>query len=40
MDLVVGLAYLQREDVAKASAVRDECARTVFGLMRKLGEHE
>ena len=38
IDLAVGLDYLRREDVAKASAVRDECARTVYGLMRKLGE--
>ena len=38
IDLAVGLDYLRREEVAKAAAVRDECARTVFGLMRKLGE--
>ena len=38
IDLAVGLDYLRREDVATASAVRDECARTVYGLMRKLGE--
>jgi four helix bundle protein len=38
IDLAVGLDYLRREDVTKASAVRDECARTVYGLMRKLGE--
>ena len=37
IDLGVGLGYLRREDVAKVSAVRDECARTVFGLIRKLG---
>lgn len=36
IDLAVGLDYLRREDVSKASAVRDECARTVYGLMRKL----
>jgi four helix bundle protein len=40
IDLAVGLDYLKREDVTKASAVRDECARTVFGLMRKLGNGE
>jgi four helix bundle protein len=39
IDLAVGLDYLRREEVAKASAVRDECAKTVYGLMRKLGEH-
>jgi len=37
IDLAVGLEYLSREDVAKVGAVRDECARTVFGLIRKLG---
>lgn len=37
IDLSVGLDYLRREDVAKVSAIRDECARTVFGLIRKLG---
>jgi len=37
IDLAVGLDYLRREDVAKVTAVRDECARTVFGLIRKLG---
>jgi four helix bundle protein len=37
IDLAVGLDYLKRQDVLKASAVRDECARTVFGLIRKLG---
>lgn len=31
------LDYLRREDVAKVTAVRDECARTVFGLIRKVG---
>jgi len=38
IDLAVGLDYLGREDVTKVSAVRDECARTVYGLMRKLSE--
>ena len=37
IDLSVGLDYLRREDVSRVSAVRDECARTVFGLIRKLG---
>jgi four helix bundle protein len=40
VDLAVGLEYLRREEVTKVSAIRDECARTVFGLMRKLGEGE
>jgi len=38
IDLAVGLDYLRREDVVKVSAVRDECARTVYGLIRKLGD--
>jgi four helix bundle protein len=37
IDLAVGLDYLRREDVTRVTAVRDECARTVFGLIRKLG---
>jgi len=37
IDLAVGLDYLRREDVTKVTAVRDETARTVFGLIRKLG---
>jgi len=40
IDLAVGLDYLQRDDVTKVNAVRDECARTVYGLMRKLGEQQ
>jgi four helix bundle protein len=39
IDLAVGLEYLRSEDVTKATAVRDECARTVFGLVRALGEN-
>jgi len=40
IDLAVGLDYLRKEDVTKISAVQDECARTVFGLMRRLGDGE
>jgi len=40
IDLAVGLGYMRLEDVTKVSAVRDECARTVFGLIRKLGNGE
>src|SRR5262245_64424453 len=36
IDLAVGLEYLPRADVTRVAAVRDECARTVYGLMRKL----
>jgi hypothetical protein len=39
IDLAVGLDYLRGDDVTNVNAVRDECARTVYGLMRKLGEH-
>ena len=38
IDLAVGLNYLTRDDIAKVTAVRDECGRTIFGLMRKLSE--
>ena len=38
IDLAVGLGYLSRDEVGKVTAVRDECGRTVFGLMRKLSE--
>lgn len=38
IDLAVGLGYLSRNDVTKVTAIRDECGRTVFGLMRKLSE--
>lgn len=38
IDLAVGLDYLKRDDVTRVSAVRDECAKTVFGLIRKLGD--
>ncbi|MFN2572421.1 MAG: four helix bundle protein [Gemmatimonadales bacterium] len=37
IDLAVGLQYFSRDEVVKVSAVRDECGRTVFGLIRKLG---
>ncbi len=37
IDLAVGLAYLRRVEIAKLEAVRDECAKTVYGLLRKLG---
>ena len=40
LDLVMTLGYFRREELAKVEAVRDECAKTVFGLMRKLGQSE
>lgn len=38
IDLAVGLEYLRPADITKVVAVRDECARTVYGLIRKLGD--
>ena len=38
LDLVATLGYFRREELAKVEAVRDECAKTVYGLMRKLGQ--
>ena len=36
LDLVVALEYFRREELAKIEAVRDECAKTVYGLLRKM----
>jgi four helix bundle protein len=36
LDLVVGLGYFRPEELAKIEAIRDECAKTIFGLIRKL----
>ena len=36
LDLVVSLGYFRAEELAKVEAIRDECAKTVFGLIRKL----
>ena len=38
IDLAVALDYFRREDLAKLEATVDECAKTVFGLIRKFGE--
>lgn len=38
VDLVAALQYFKPEELAEVSAVRDECARTVYGLIRKLGD--
>ena len=38
LDLVTDLKYFTSEEVAEPAAVRAECARTVYGLIRKLGE--
>lgn len=36
IDLVQHLGLFQSEDLAELIAARDECARTVYGLLRKL----
>jgi len=38
LDLVVSLGYFRAEELAKVEAIRDECAKTVFGLIRKLAD--
>jgi len=39
IDLALGLGYFATDELAKVIAIRDECARTVYGLMRKLGDN-
>jgi four helix bundle protein len=36
IDLVEGLEYLTASELAPIRALRDECARTVFGLLRSM----
>jgi four helix bundle protein len=36
LDLVVALGYLRPEQIAALEATRAECARTVYGLLRKM----
>jgi four helix bundle protein len=36
LDLVVTLGYLTQEDVTQVLATRAECARTVYGLLRRM----
>ncbi len=38
VSLAAALGYFRREELAKLEAVRDECAKTVYGLLRKLGD--
>ena len=38
LDLSVALSYLAPDDITRIEAIRDECARTVYGLIRKLGD--
>ena len=36
MDLALALEYFRPEELAKLQATREECAKTVYGLLRKL----
>jgi len=38
IDLAVSLDYFRAEELAKLDATRDECAKTVYGLLRKFGD--
>lgn len=38
LDLAAALEYFRPEELAKLEATRDECAKTVFGLLRKFGD--
>ena len=38
MELAVSLEYYRPEELAKLEATVDECARTVYGLLRKFGD--
>jgi len=38
VELAIALAYFRPEELAKLEATVDECAKTVFGLLRKYGD--
>lgn len=38
IDLAVSLDYFRAEELAKLDATRDECAKTVYGLLRKFAD--
>ncbi len=38
IDLAVSLGYFRPEELAKLDATRDECAKTVYGLLRKFSD--
>jgi four helix bundle protein len=38
LDLVAALEYLAPRDLAQVVAIRDECARTVYGLLRRMSD--
>jgi len=36
LDLVLALGYFRPEDLTQVQGTREECAKTVYGLLRKL----
>ena len=38
IDLAVSLGHFRPEELAKLDATRDECAKTVYGLLRKFSD--
>jgi four helix bundle protein len=38
LDLVIALGYLRSEELTEVQATREECAKTVYGLLRKLSD--
>jgi len=38
IDLAVALGYFRAEELAKIEAIRDEAAKTVYGLLRKFAD--
>src|SRR5207249_10340684 len=38
LDLALALDYFRPDELAKVQATREECAKTVYGLLRKLSE--
>ena len=39
IDLVVTLGFLTEAEMTQAATIRAECARTVYGLLRKMSGH-
>jgi four helix bundle protein len=38
IELAIALGYFRAEELAKLDATRDECAKTVYGLLRKFSD--
>jgi len=38
LDLALALDYFRPDELAKVQATREECAKTVYGLLRKLSD--